>query len=168
MDWPELKKIPKWSPLSELAPDCRPIARNLFEIDAGQYCLVTPYADHSLEVRPGGPFVSALLWSSCAGSALRAVAGEIEKDEPSALAPPAELLPAREAIGYRSILRALQNEGYKGISETASYRIATDGAFIHRAIDSEIATYYFRGLEENNDEPPYAILWKLARASQWR
>lgn len=161
MLWKELISIPKWTALGQLPFRSSHLGRNLYAIDTNQYCLVTPYANKTFVVKPGGPFVSALLWACGDGAALRAVAGEVEKDEKILVSVPSELLPAEAASSYHTILCGLKSKHWQGISEFAAYRISTDGAFIHRVIDSNLASYCFRSLEKYKDELPYAILWKL-------
>ena len=161
MDWNELKMLKKWLPISQLSIEVQQLGRNLLKLGENKYCLATPYADKTLEVKPGGPFLSALLWSCGDGASFRVISSEVEKDENTILVPPVELLPVSGATSYPSILHGLKSKTYKGISETASYRVTTDGAFIHRVIESEIAAYYFRSREMDNDQMPYAILWKL-------
>ena len=45
----------------------------------------------------------------------------------------------------------------------ASYRIATDGAFIHKVIEGNGFKFYFRDKEERPDEKPYAIAYGIPR-----
>ena len=44
--------------------------------------------------------------------------------------------------------------------ECASYRVMTDGAFIHKSLEHASAAYYFRSPEILSDELPFAIVWK--------
>ncbi len=154
--------LPEWGPMSQIICGSQEIAPDLHKIEDSQYFLTTPYNSPSLEPALGAPFVSALLWACSDGAALRAVSKEKEKDDNLVCPPPSELVPSTDSITYGQILSRLKFQGVRGILEWAAYRM-TDGDFIHRVIASEIADYYFRGLDDDDDEIPYAILWKLKR-----
>ena len=160
MQWKELLALTQWMPLGRFPSHLEQLSKYLFKIDACQYCLGMPHADKTLVVKPGGPFLSALLWSCGDGAALRSVDLQIEKDENLVSSPPVDLLPGCVGNTYHEILNCLKTIGCKGISEVAGYRIATDGLFVHRCITSEMAEYYFRGRETAKDEAPHAIMWR--------
>lgn len=62
---------------------------------------------------------------------------------------------------YRQIKEALGALGSDRLMEYASYRVMSDGAFVHKGLESASAVYYFRSHDIADDEMPYAILWKL-------
>jgi hypothetical protein len=132
-------------------PDARCITEDLYQLSESQFAITTD-ADGELRL-------VSLLWAPSAGSARRAFDYRIELDDHASGRPPPALLPAGASASYQSILGALQMS-QSSLLQTASYRIMSDGAFIHRSIDSPQAQYLFRS-RENIDDEPYAILWKL-------
>lgn len=63
---------------------------------------------------------------------------------------------------YSQIKNALSSLGSEKFMEYASYRVMSDGAFVHKGLESSLAVYYFRLHDIVDDELPYAILWKLS------
>ncbi len=160
MEWKDLVKIKEWSPANNLNIEYKKIKKGLHKISENQYLLLSPYNENFKEA-PGGPFVNALLWSCSEGAVRRAYLMEIEQDDGTIIKPPDEIMPEPGRYTYKEILVGLKRLGCKGILEHASYRIAKDGAFIHRSIESEIALYSFRNMDFDDSEEPYAIRWNL-------
>ena len=135
----------------------------IYRIDDGIYLSVSPFRPGSLEEDPSGPFVYGIVLAASDGAVRRAWSMEIELDDGKALDVPAEFLPSGGAVKatYGEILRGLKNDKSKACFETASYRIATDGLFIHRKIETERFAFFFRKPEHDDTEPPYAIILKL-------
>lgn len=165
MLWYDLLHLQKWCPLAQITYEYEVLDDNLCRFEDTKYFLRTPYTvrDGKITMVDGGPFLSALVWACGDGAVLRAVRQELEKDDGRVLTPPRELLPSDNVAGYGAILAGLRSNGAVGIIECASYRIATDGLFLHRTIMSNIADYHFRSREDRSDEVPYAIVWKLTR-----
>ena len=61
-------------------------------------------------------------------------------------------------MNYGSIRDALRCLDPERILECASYRVMSDGAFVHKTLEGRRATYYFRSAEITESELPYAIL----------
>ncbi|WP_139260451.1 hypothetical protein [Duganella sacchari] len=70
-------------------------------------------------------------------------------------------LPGTAHPEYGSIFSELKQVSPKVCQESASYRIAIDGKFVHRTIERENCIFYFRGAAHDDEEPPYAVLYKL-------
>ena len=156
-DWNWLKALPKGTPLHSLGSSMLQLDADLYRIGIGQYCIGEPSEGN------GEPALVSLLWATSDGAARRVYLNEIESDDLKNALPPRELLPLSADCSYLQIAKFLKASGARGISESASYRIMTDGLFIHKSISSNIAVYYFRSPEIVDDEHPYAILWKLKR-----
>ena len=163
MKWSELINIPKWTSINKSGLDLTELEEDFYQISKHQYCLSAPYNSRSLEVAPGGPFITAFLWACSEGSARRVYLNKIELDDTVNLSPPPEILPRPDQKTYKEILTGLKELRCKSVLEHASYRIVSDGAFIHRIIESEIASYFFRKPEYDDSEVPYAIQWNLVQ-----
>ena len=135
----------------------------IYKVDDGVYLTVSSWRPDILEDDPSGPFVGSVILAASDGAIRRALLREIESDDGKALDVPAEFLPSGGAVEatYGEILRGLKNDKSKACFETASYRIATDGLFIHRKIETERFAFFFRKPEHDDTEPPYAIIRKL-------
>jgi hypothetical protein len=163
MEWSELIKIPKWTSIHKLGLDLTKIEDDFYKLSENQYCLSAPYDSMSLEEAPGGPFITSFLWACSEGAAKRVYLNEIESDDKVNVSPPHEILPSPEKKTYKEILNGLKELRCKSVMEHAGYRIVSDGAFIHRVIESEIASYFFRKSEHDSSEVPYAIQWNLVQ-----
>jgi hypothetical protein len=76
--------------------------------------------------------------------------------------PPDTMLLAPGCLTYGEILAELKTDKHGGCTEYADYRIANDGAFVHRAIDGKQFKVFFRSSEDDDSETPYAIQYRLA------
>jgi hypothetical protein len=156
LNWTRLRTIPQGILLSSLGLESSFLGSKLYRLAPAKYCLA--------ELEDGGEAtLISLLWASSDGAAKRVYLNDIESDDSSISMPPQELLPLSSALSYGEILEALKASDARGLMEHASYRIMSDGAFIHKAIESETTSYYFRSPELIEQEWPYAILWKLRR-----
>ncbi len=160
MEWIEFIRIREWSPLASLNIDMEIIIEGRYKISDNQYLLSSPCNKDFIDAA-NGPFVTALVWACSEGAFRRVYLAEIEKDDGNIVSPPDEILPEAGKYTYRKIHEGLVKLNCKGILETASYRIATDGAFLNRSIESEIASYHFRGREYDDEEEPFVITWNL-------
>jgi len=88
----------------------------------------------------------------------------IECDGGRRAEPPGDFLPPGSRAAYGEIVAALQSTKASPCHERAEYRIAVDGKFVHRVIETDAYTYYFRHLRDDQHEPPYAILVRLQRS----
>lgn len=152
------KRTPLKSVLPLFEPE-RSLDQSLYRVEAGLYLLLTSFTE-TLEKHASAPFVSALIWATDDGAAQRAILMLIEEDEEKLGIPPAELLPAGVSKAeYGAILEASRREA-KVVQETAVYRVATDGRFVHRQIETEKHIFYFRHPRQDLREIPYAIMYK--------
>lgn len=97
-------------------------------------------------------------WAASEAAFRRAYFREVERDDMAVSSPPAELIPKTAGTTYGQIKQALKAEG--DVMEHASYRIMSDGAFVHKSLENASVVYYFRSTDMLDDELPYAILWK--------
>jgi hypothetical protein len=95
------------------------------------------------------------------GAARRAILEDVESDVILKNAvPPDPVLLEPGGTNYDRIVMCLAASGNPFV-ETADYRIARDGAFIHRCISSFGRDFYFRSKEKDPQERPYAIKYRL-------
>jgi hypothetical protein len=135
-----------------------------YKIEDGLYLSISSFRPGTLEEDPSGPFIYGIVLAASDGAIRRAFLMDIESDGGEKLINvPTEFLPSGGAVAatYGEILRGLKNDKPKTCFETASYRIATDGRFIHREIETERFTFFFRNPEHDDSEAPYAIIRKL-------
>ena len=130
------------------------VEQTLFKIGDQQYAFTVP-RNRALEKAPEAPFITAVIWASDDGAAQRASMKAIEEDGLSVSEPPRELLPDSQARTYSELVAILRKMGT--VREYATYRIASDGAFVHRVVESGNHSYFFRGRDAKADELPYAI-----------
>lgn len=153
--------LKKFTPLSEVAERIDAddyLCDSLYRIESGLYLYLTKFGASSAEY--AGPFLSGLFCAPDDGSIMRATALDVEKDVGILLVPPVGFLPPEVIPEYGIILDWLKSMRPKVLQEAASYRIASDGRFVHRTIETEKYTFYFRGASDDNNERPYAILYK--------
>lgn len=84
---------------------------------------------------------------------------------------PSEMLLPGRPIDFGSILAEFRTGKRGKFMEHADYRIAKDGAFIHRALDGRVLVFYFRGSKPEGSERPYVILRRLddpLRSQRWK
>jgi hypothetical protein len=161
IDWNELVSLEEWISISRLDISFEELDESLLKISMNKYFVTSPFRGNCLEEMEGGPFLTALLWACSDGAALRAYNMMIERDDMVTAMPPPILLPAEDANTYSAILICLKKKNLKSVIESATYRIISDGSFVHRSIECDLASYYFRSSEHDDQEEPYAILWKL-------
>src|SRR4051812_23867681 len=151
MTWSELKRFASWTPLRQFPTPLHFLSDGLAMISDCSFFYVVPY-NRQLIKTAEGPYITLLIWAQSPGAALRATESQIEKDDGSAnFQPPPELLLSPDAATYGSILRQVPDRGDVSVMEHADYRIAGDGAFVHRTISVGYEfEFYFRG-RDNND-----------------
>jgi hypothetical protein len=106
-------------------------------------------------------FITSLLWAGTDDAARRAALLELEADEVTEDSPPPDLLPPRRPVTYGEIVRELKNVQQAEFGETASYRVGSDGASIHRSIVTNSRSFHFRKAEHDDSESCYAIEFRL-------
>ena len=153
--------IKKLTPLATAVEHIDPAAylgRSLYRLGDGIYICLTKLG------MPGaaseGPFLSGVFCVPDDGAIMRATALDIEGDIGLTLTPPTGFLPSDLVLEYGRILNWLKSMRPNVCQETASYRISSDGLFVHRTVETEKYPFYFRRAEDNERERPYAILHK--------
>lgn len=156
-EWHRLLAVPKGELLNTIASDATSLGADLYQIGPESYCVVDdPDVDWNQLT------VIGLLWACSANAARRAFYNEIEADDYAECSPPDHVFPGVYAGStYSDIVRTLAELRVNGLIEHASYRVMTDGRFVHSCIEFDKATYYFRSPEPAVADPPYAILWKM-------
>lgn len=154
-------RVPCWVPLRHVVSCAEPVGRNLFRIAPCQYLVALP-SNERFEVTPDAPLVTALLWAPTDGAARRVLLFEVEADELADAEPPPELLPAGHSRTYGRILDHVRGTGEGMVIESATYRIARDGAFVQRNILTRQVEFHFRKRHGAHDRC-YAITYRLSR-----
>jgi hypothetical protein len=131
-----------------------------YRVAPGIYLSLSHLKPGTLKRDPDGPFLVGVLVAPDDGAAKRIVDMAVEDDAGAGLTVPDVMLPEGAKATYESILTGLKKVKPKVCLETGTYRIATDGLFVHRAIETPQATYYFRGKENNGNEAPFAVSLK--------
>jgi hypothetical protein len=161
MNWHDLIQWPAFQSVATLAPSAMAVAGDVWMLGEHMYLFTVPYNERAEVGAPGAPFVTMVAWAESKGAIRRALLLEIEEDAIDRDATlPLELMPASGASSYGQILTEARHKR-RSVREYASYRIATDGAFIDRAIECGQFVYCFRSRESDDSERPYAIKVKL-------
>ncbi|UOP13242.1 hypothetical protein [Pseudomonas palleroniana] len=129
-----------------------------YKISEDQYFLADAFSDEREEKLR----LLSLYWACSEPAFRRAYYRDVENDDMAVCQPPPELLPVGAGGTYCQIKDALSSLGSDKFMEYASYRVMSDGAFVHKSLESSFAVYYFRLPDVVDDELPYAILWKIS------
>ncbi len=158
IDWARLLAVPRWSPLAALGVEAVGLGGTLYKISSGAYLTCV---QHDAQLHPvRGHLLTAVWWAASDGAARRAQLMEIEADDLVVEPPPDALLPQAGSHTYGSIIRALRDTG-RAFDEWADYRIAKDGAFVHRTLNAPPHAFHFRRPEEDRSDACYAIQYRL-------
>lgn len=163
-DLEKILSLVKWTPLRNVVGAVDPSAfidRCLYKLGDGLYLNVTSIKPGAPKDDPSAPYVVGVYCAPDDGAAKRAIVLMIEEDHGAVLNAPSAFLPPGASARYGSIRIALKKMAPKVFLETAGYRIAKDGAFVHRMIETERFAFFFRQPKYDDHEPPYAILRKL-------
>lgn len=160
ISWNEILRLSIWTPLSATGIATEDLSEDVKKIGEQKYLFVVRSDFAGREER--APYVTLAIWAETDGAALRAADGQMEADTVSApdTPPPSILLPAGALPGYSSILAGLRLRG-DDVLETAEYRIATDGAFLHKVVRAGREAFYFGSDEILPSEKPFAITYRL-------
>lgn len=154
----------KGTPLLSIAPSQDGDAffsKGIYRFAPGIYMSFSELLPKTFEKNPLGPCLTSLLIAPDDSAVSRVVKMDIENDAQIQLDVPAAILPKGAVGTYGSILQGLKSENGHGSLESAIYRIAVDGKFVHRTIQTSKYDFYFRGLSDDDKEAPYAIGYKL-------
>lgn len=166
MELGRILTMPIWTPLAEVVDQIRDdnMIRGrtravLYRLGADAYLAVTPIRARGQDVEEGtdGPYVAGVMWATSEGAARRAWFLEIEADEGTDSDIPGWCMPEGVAPRFGDIAHALGSSAM----QFASYRIASDGKFVCRNIESRAYHYCFRGRGRNDSEPPFVAVRKL-------
>ncbi|MCA5973951.1 MULTISPECIES: hypothetical protein [Pseudomonas] len=133
-----------------------PMEDDAYKVSEEQYLLV----DASSDDTDGKLCLLSFYWAASERAFRRAYYKDVEGDDNAEGMPPPELLPVGAGSTYSQIREALDFKGSQEFMEYASYRVMSDGAFVHKSLESSSAVYYFRSPTSIDNELPYAILWK--------
>jgi hypothetical protein len=136
----------------------------VYRFAPGIYMTFSDRMPRTAELNPDGLCLVSMLIAPD-DSAVRRVTTkhDIEGDAGLILEPPEALLPKGATPSYGAILRGLEIKNGKGSLEAAVYRIASDGLFVFRKIETPDYVYFFRGREDSNGEVPFAIRHKFKK-----
>ena len=154
IQWSVIRALEAGSDVDALEQGLSLIDEGVYRTSDTQYCL----ADIHIESGQERLVLVSFFWTVSAAAFRRAYLFDIDADDFAIGVPPVELLPDGTAPTYGQIKRALAAVGM--VMKHASYRVMSDGAFIHRSLESADASYHFRSRDDVDDEPPYAIVWK--------
>ena len=155
--WKLLCRLKSGTPIHVLNQDVTILDDDIYKISESQYC----FADIPYHSSNDTPRIVSIFWACSEKAFRRAYFKEVEGDDLVICNPPNELLPPESGPTYRQILEGLKASGARGLIEYASYRVMSDGAFVHRGIESDSVAYYFRSSDFIDGELPYSILWKM-------
>lgn len=164
MDFSEILKSKKWTPLEEIVGatiEADFVGKSLYKVSEQMYLQVSQFKGRDLLKDDSAPYVTGVFLTPGDGAARRITSLAIEEDAGEKLVLSKEMLPDNLVADYGSILVRMKKESPETCQETASYRIATDGKFVHRTIETDKYVFYFRENKNNNSEEPYAVLYKL-------
>lgn len=151
----------RWQPVSSINRPLETVADRIAQIEPQLYLLLTRYEKQGTDLAVlTEPHVCSVIWAPSRGALLRAMKMQIEADDYLEGDPVAGFLP--EGVRSYGELLTYCQERYT-VLETASHRIASDGAFIHRQIATAEYCFYFRSRQPDDAELPYAIQKKLKR-----
>ena len=161
-DWSRLISLPPWTPLSHLGSPIVSFSDRLHQVGTNAFLLTATHSDDS-PYRPfaGGPRIVLVHWAPSRGAAERIFARP-ETDDGACGTPPAELIPAGAVPQYGSIFAVLRSSGVIGL-KAGSYRFREHGKVVYRFIGTHRVSFYFRGLSDDNSEPPFGISVLLFR-----
>lgn len=156
LDWHQLYNIGT-SKAIDLLEGGVALEDDVYKISNTEYVLADDFSvDGERKIQPVSVF-----WACSEAAFRRAYFRDVENDDLAESVPPAELIPAGAKMNYDSIREALIALDPDHFSEYASYRVMSDGAFVHKSLESLRVAYYFRSPDIDDSELPYAILLKL-------
>lgn len=150
------------APLSSLdVPMAVLIEPLLAQLDSNTFLVLSKYGPDLAPLAEAE--VVRLAWAVSQGALRRVLNQEIEADRGGVSPPPPEMTFGVDAT-YES-LRALVRERWPQCCiETASYRVATDGQFVCRNIETPQVSFHFRSPQPSASDSPIAIQHRLAGA----
>ncbi len=158
MNWNEIKKNANWKPLQMYSGSGEHINEDLYKIHENLYLFLVPYNRELVETDEA-PYISLIIWGQSEGAVRRAYCQEIENDNlQHESVPPNEMLLPTGSRTYREILQDAKTKNFGPWMENSTYRLVSDGKFIHKTI--EVGNFHFRNNEDDPNEMPYVISYK--------
>lgn len=151
VDWNLLKTVKLWSPHSELGHQKTELRDGLYRIGENAYAVLGPWAENwqpSEDLR-----VLSLWWAAddhAASMAVASCASGIAR--PPNVQPPVELVIGGDAR-YQALQKSIRRFGGGMESEQGTL----DGPSIFRLLSCTQFTYYFRDVQADPTELPFAI-----------
>lgn len=105
-------------------------------------------------------YIRSYFWAESDFAARRAFSDDIENFSKSSNDLNKILISNLSDFRYSEILKWIKKSLKISFTESASYRIS-DGAFVHKKIETKMHTFYFLNRDVSDEERPYAILFKL-------
>ena len=133
----------------------------MYKASESVYFFTSKYTESDLASVGSGDHVVSVGICGGEGAARRAFNREVELDDGTFFNVGELGIGLGEGSTYVDIVNFAQENGCNVVQETAAYRIATDGAFIHKTIETEKWIFYFRSMEYCDKELPYAFLGKM-------
>jgi len=152
----------KWTPLKKIVgqvEDNKFSTKFYYEIFSNIYMQVSPFKGGDYQNTADSPYAVAALICPDKSSAERIIQFDIENDVGSTLDFNEFFLKVPNS--YSEILSFVKQENASFINESASYRIAKDGAFLFKSIETEKYKFYFRNPVDSDFEKPFAFLYKF-------
>lgn len=159
-NWRTILAIANWPNAENLQLPTRQAGEGLLVVSDNTFALTVPHDAALRRPEGGGRFVSMFVVAGDASAARRAMFREVDGDRGCPMpAFPCELWPGK-ALPYAAIVAACTSDS-RDYSESAAY-LFTDGRFVHRKIDSQSLTFFFRE-RSGAEELPYAVAYALPR-----
>jgi hypothetical protein len=159
--WSQLLGLKSWVRLSTIGVSAQRLADTLYKVDDEKYLRCVPY-DPDMNPLETDLSISGVVWAETDGGAQRSILHLLESDDKAGGVPPPEMLLDGADGTYGKVLGVARSGPHGKVLETAVYR-PTDGKFVDRTIALPHWTYHYRGREDRDDEPCYAIEYRLPR-----
>jgi hypothetical protein len=161
--WNGITKFTSWPRLQDLPWATTWIAEGLLQIEPGTYAFSVPYDLALRPVEPDNPYVTMFICCADASASRRVMLFDIEGDRGLPLDNVPQTLWSGEPACYRVVREtwATQKRTYR---ETGRYRIASDGIFIDRVLQSGQLKFFFRHVS-GESEMAYAVSYSLPRTN---
>lgn len=153
------KKMPLSEVIAEIDREAY-LGKWLYRLGGGLYLYLSS-SGKGYPGEPAGPYIHGLYCSPDDSAILRVVARNIEADLGMKLEPPVGFFPTVLTLEYQKIIDWARSQKFGFYMESASYRIASDGKFVQKKIETEKFTFYFRNSGSDDFEKPYVILYKF-------
>lgn len=159
----QLSAIKKWTPLTKILNNIEQdkfFNAHYYSMNDSIYIQLTPFYKNDFSTVSDTPLASAILYTGGKGSASRIIDRNIEADDGLSITSHCSIWPNNYQLTYKSAFEFFNHIGLS-TTESASYRIATDGKFLFKSIENIRYKLFFRSNEISSNEIPFGILYKL-------